>query len=116
MDRDTQMENRHLLRRTLMPLLIVALPISAMIAYILYYKQAQRRSALVSLSVTEPVSFGDANWPIFRGDTALTGRATGSLPESLALKWKFQTADAVRSAPIVVDDKVFASSMDKHLY
>ena len=111
-----QKKNSHLVRRTLVPLLIVALPIAAMVAYILYYKQATRPANPVAQSLSEPVSFGNDNWPIFRGDAALTGRAVGNLPDALEIAWKFQTEDAVRSAPIIANDNVFISSMDKHLY
>ena len=94
-----QKKNSHLLRRTLVPLLIVALPISAMIAYILYYKHARRLDALAPQSVSESVTFGEDSWPIFRGDAALTGRAAGNLPDKLALAWKFQTADTQAVLP-----------------
>lgn len=109
-------KNNPLLRRTLIPLLIIALPIGAMIAYILYYKHAQRTADPAPLSTTEPLFFGSNSWPIFRGDAALTGRGAGNLPDVLTLAWKFQTEDSVRSTPIVVEKKVFVSSMDKHLY
>jgi outer membrane protein assembly factor BamB len=111
-----QKKNNHLLRRTLMPLLIVALPIAAMVAYIFYYKLAHRPVSPALQSLSEPVSFGLDNWPVFRGNAALTGQADGTLPQKLSLKWTFQAKDAVRSAPIIAQDKVFVSSMDKHLY
>ncbi|MEN8128387.1 MAG: PQQ-binding-like beta-propeller repeat protein [Planctomycetota bacterium] len=107
--------NIHLVRRTLVPLLIVTLPISAMVAYILYYKKAYRPAAVESVS-QQAASFGGDSWTIFRGDAALTGRAAGNLPDKLTLAWKFQTAEAVRSTPIVANAKAFVSSMDKHLY
>ena len=109
-------QTNHLLRRTLVPLLIVALPIASMIAYILYHKQAQRLDALSVQTESKSASFGDDSWAVFRGNAALTGRARGHLPEKLMLAWTFQTSDAVRSAPIVAETKVFVSSMDKHLY
>ncbi|MHC4855745.1 MAG: outer membrane protein assembly factor BamB family protein [Planctomycetota bacterium] len=108
--------NIHLVRRVLVPLLIVTLPIAAAIAYLLYYKQAQRSAEPASQSLRAAVSFGNDNWPVFRGDPALTGRAAGNLPDKLTLAWQFQTADAVRSAPIIVNNTVFAASMDKHVY
>ena len=111
----TEKTNNHLLRRVLVPLLIVALPIASMVAYILYSKQA-RRPAVIPSPPQQAVSFGDDSWPIFRGDAALTGRAAGTLPDKLTLAWKFQTEDAVRSTPIVAEGKVFVSSMDEHLY
>lgn len=111
-----QTKNNHLLRRTLVPLLIVALPIAAMVAFILYYKQAHRPAAGALQSALEPATFGNADWTIFRGDSALTGRAAGNLPDTLILAWKFQTKDAVRSTPIVAKGTAYVSSMDNHLY
>jgi hypothetical protein len=42
--------NIHLVRRVLVPLLIVTLPIAAAIAYLLYYKQAQRSAEPASIA------------------------------------------------------------------
>jgi hypothetical protein len=109
-------QTNHLLRRTLVPLLIVALPIASMIAYILYHKHTQRLDALSVQTESKSASFGGDSWTFFRGNGALTGRAPGHLPEKLMLAWTFSTGDAVRSAPIVAAATVFVSSMDKHLY
>jgi hypothetical protein len=58
-------QTNHLLRRTLVPLLIVALPIASMIAYILYHKQAQRLVALSVQTESKSASFGDDSWTFF---------------------------------------------------
>jgi len=106
----------HLIRRTLVPLLIVALPIAAMVAYFLYSKQARRPVGPGTLPLSKAACFGDDSWPFFRGDAALTGQADGTLPDALRLEWTFQTGDAVRSTPIITDGRVFVSSMDTYLY
>jgi outer membrane protein assembly factor BamB len=111
-----RMKNNHMLRRVFVPLLIVALPIAAAVAYLLYYQQAHRTAEPAPQSLPETVSFGNDDWPVFRGDPALTGRAAGNLPDKLTLAWQFRTADAVQSAPIIVNNTVFVSSMDKHVY
>ncbi|MHC5082678.1 MAG: outer membrane protein assembly factor BamB family protein [Planctomycetota bacterium] len=106
--------NRHLLRRVLVPVLIVALPISAMIAFILHYKRM--KSQIVSTPPRQEVSFGNENWSYFRGDESLTGTATGQLPETLKLAWKFQTGDAIKSSAVIADGTVFITSMDGFIY
>ena len=113
-----QKKNTHLLRRTLVPFLMVALPIAAMIAFILYHKHAAKSNleSETATSAPAPASFGHDSWEIFRGNAELTGQAAGALPDKLSLSWKFETGDAVRSTPIIARNKVFVSSMDKHLY
>ena len=103
-----------LLRRTLVSLLIVVIPISAMIAWILYNKKTAMKSE--AIPVVQNTSFGGANWTIFRGDTQLTGVAEGNLPDKLKLVWKFETAGEIKSTPIIVSETVYVSSLDKHLY
>jgi outer membrane protein assembly factor BamB len=104
----------HLVRRTLVPLLIVALPIAAMVAFILYSKHPDRPAAVETPSA--PAVFGQDRWPIFRGDTALTGRAAGALPAALTLAWTFETEDAVKSTPVIADGLAYISSTDGRLY
>ena len=103
-----------LLRRTLVPLLIVVIPISAMIAWILYNKKAVIKSE--AIPAIENTSFGGENWTIFRGDTQLTGIAEGNLPDKLQLAWKFETGGEIKSTPIIVSGIAYVSSLDKHLY
>ena len=57
-----------------------------------------------------------ADWPLFRGDAAMTGTATAKLPDQLAERWAFPCKDAVEGAPAVVGGVVYVASMDKHLY
>ena len=56
------------------------------------------------------------DWPIYRGDSSLTGYTETELPDSLKLKWVFKTDDAIKSSPIIVDGKVFVGSADSYFY
>jgi len=56
------------------------------------------------------------SWSIFRGDPALTGRATGSLPAELELLWTFEAGGAVTSSPVVADGRVVFGSDDGNVY
>jgi len=56
------------------------------------------------------------DWPIFRGDQALSGAAAGSVSTNLVLKWFFRTGGAVRSSAVVGGGRVFVGSDDGNLY
>src|SRR5580765_8182705 len=57
-----------------------------------------------------------ADWPVFRGDPAMTGVGDAKLPDQLVIKWKFKTNNAIEGAPAVVGGVVYVASTDKHLY
>ena len=57
-----------------------------------------------------------ADWPIFRGDPALTGRAAGSLPASLKLIWTFDTGEEIKSSPVIAGKTVYIGSDNDTLY
>jgi outer membrane protein assembly factor BamB len=57
-----------------------------------------------------------ADWPVFRGDPAMTGIGDAKLPDQLAIKWKFKTNNAIEGAPAIVAGVVYVASADKHLY
>lgn len=100
--------------RALVPFFIIALPIAAMIAWILYHRQPavhpQRPAA------AQQVSFGDESWPVFRGNPQLTALAAGNLPDTLKLAWKFQAGSDLVATPVIADGTAYISSLDKHLY
>lgn len=56
------------------------------------------------------------SWPMFRGGPNLSGRAPGTLPDSLKVLWKFKTGGPVKSSPAIVDDLIFIGSSDKNVY
>ncbi|MAB80717.1 MAG: Pyrrolo-quinoline quinone [Planctomycetes bacterium] len=80
--------------------------------------------ALVSLVGTAPAADGHAPeegepqgpWPIFRGDSALTGRAAGSLALPLEVAWSFQAQGAITSSPTVSEGRLYFGSDDGKLY
>jgi outer membrane protein assembly factor BamB len=57
-----------------------------------------------------------ANWPMFRGNPALTGVASGILPDKLSLLWSFKTGGPVKSSAAIVGGRVFIGSGDNHVY
>lgn len=73
---------------------------------------------LIALALNAPAPPAKAaDWPVFRGDAAMTGVAVNSkLPAELAEKWKFKTGNMIEGAPIIVEGVVYVASADKHLY
>jgi len=71
-------------------------------------------AALVAILVG--VSTHAADWPVFRGDAALTGVGEGELALPLKLLWRFETGDDVRATPVIGDGVVYVGSTDKKLY
>ncbi|HRU16084.1 MAG TPA: PQQ-binding-like beta-propeller repeat protein [Anaerohalosphaeraceae bacterium] len=105
------------LQRTLLPILLLLLPLMAIIAVI----AAHRNAALLKKKQSAPIptahsNFGTAQWPIFRGNPQLNGLAEGNLPDQLTIAWKFKTGGPVKAAPIVAAGKVFAPSTDRNIY
>ncbi len=107
--------NGYPISRTVVPLLILAVPVAAMIAWVLYHQKAQL-NAPPPQAAAQAVSFGGENWTVFRGDAELTGQAAGDLPDKLKLAWKFQTEGEIVAAPVIAEGTAFVSSADKHLY
>jgi eukaryotic-like serine/threonine-protein kinase len=57
-----------------------------------------------------------ADWPMFRGGPALTGVASGNLPEKPDLLWSFKTEEPVKSSAAIAQGRVFVGSDDGNLY
>src|SRR5260221_10826107 len=57
-----------------------------------------------------------ADWPMFRGNPALTGVTPGKLERKLPLLWTFNTTKPVKSSPAIAGDHVFVGSDDGNLY
>jgi outer membrane protein assembly factor BamB len=68
------------------------------------------------LTLTLTLTLVAADWPVFRGDALMTGAGGAKLPDQLEVRWTFKTADAIESAPAVVDGVVYVCSLDRHLY
>src|SRR3989339_958852 len=51
-----------------------------------------------------------ADWPQFRGNNALTGISTDSLPEKPSLLWTYETKDNVQSQAVIAGNSVFVST------
>jgi len=65
------------------------------------------------LILSAPLS---ADWPLFRGDTLMSGVGQAKLPDQLDEKWTFKTGDSIEAAPIISKGVVYAGSFDKHFY
>lgn len=53
------------------------------------------------------------SWPIYRGNSTLTGVAAGSIPARPDLLWTYSTGDhAIASSPVVADGRVFVGADD----
>ncbi len=57
-----------------------------------------------------------SDWPVFRGNNALTGVSNSDLPDTPLLLWKFKTAAEVKSSPVITGMQVFAASADHKVY
>jgi outer membrane protein assembly factor BamB len=57
-----------------------------------------------------------ADWPLFRGDAAMTGVAAVKLPDQIVQRWQFKTGDQIEGAPAIVGGVVYVGSYDEHLY
>lgn len=57
-----------------------------------------------------------ADWPLFRGNPAMSGTAEIQLPDKLEERWTFKTGNAIEGAPAVVNGVVYIASADKHMY
>ena len=53
---------------------------------------------------------------MFRADSALTGRAAGTLPANPKPLWKFKTQKGITSTAAIVDGAVYVGSQDGNLY
>ncbi|HTI70067.1 MAG TPA: PQQ-binding-like beta-propeller repeat protein [Candidatus Limnocylindria bacterium] len=57
-----------------------------------------------------------SDWPMFRGNPALTGVSSTELPDKLALKWSFKTGGPVSSSAAIVGGKVFVASESSNIF
>jgi len=56
------------------------------------------------------------SWPIFRGDSALSGIAKDRVPDKLSLLWSFNTESYIISSPVIGFGSVYIGSTDGKLY
>ncbi len=56
------------------------------------------------------------SWPIFRGDSGLSGMAADELPEELSLLWSFKTESWIISSPVMGFGRVYIGSSDGKVY
>lgn len=61
---------------------------------------------LGSCAMSHPILAADSQWPIFRGNAALTGVSNAKLTLPLKLAWEFQAGDTIRGSAVVGDNRV----------
>jgi outer membrane protein assembly factor BamB len=57
-----------------------------------------------------------SDWPLFRGNRAQTGVAVGTLPDQLAVRWKYQASSSFEATVAIANGTVFAGCYDEFLY
>ena len=70
-------------------------------------------AAALTVAAEKPAA-GD--WPVFRGDAALTGVSSEALSAPLELRWTFKTGDEIKSSAVIAGNNVFVGSTDGKLY
>lgn len=76
-----------------------------------------RRAAWASLACALLFSAASAaDWPMFRGDVARTGRAAEQAAPPLSAAWTFDAGGGILSSPAVADGKVYFGSRDGGIY
>src|SRR2546425_7404746 len=73
-------------------------------------------SSFVGTLASEQDGRSSSDWTMFRGNPALTGVASGTLPDKPAQLWSFKTAGPVKSSAAIVEGRVFIGSDDAKLY
>jgi len=101
-------------------LLVVVVGVCIVIAVLIAgrFRRDDTEKPVESLEPIEPREMvQDHNdWPMFQGGQRLLGRASGELPDSMALVWKFKTGGQIKSSPAIDDGLVFVGSSDANVY
>jgi len=58
----------------------------------------------------------NSSWPMFRGSQELSGKASGTLADSMMPLWKFKTGGPIKSSPVIDAGLVFVGSADANIY
>lgn len=58
----------------------------------------------------------DSQWPIFRGNAALTGVSNTKLTLPLKLAWEFQAGDTIRGSAVIGDNRVVVGDSKGSIY
>ena len=62
------------------------------------------------------VSVEGVSWPVFRGDSNLSGVAASGLSDRLRLLWSYQTGSYIVSSPVLGFGNVYIGSTDGKVY
>ena len=67
-------------------------------------------------STASTLTYAEAEWPIFRGDAALSGIAQDQVPDKLKLLWSFNTEAWLISSPVMGRGRVYIGSTNGKVY
>ncbi len=65
---------------------------------------------------TEGQNVRKAYWPIFRGDSRLSGISNDTIPDEMRLLWTFKTESKIISSPIIGLGRTYIGSTDGKIY
>ncbi len=88
------------------------------IVFLVALCSCQLLSLLTLLAHVSPAAFG-YDWPLARGDSAGTGVASGTIPQSPRVLWEFKTESdqaGFEGTPIIAEGKVFAADFEGNVY
>jgi len=81
-----------------------------LIVFVSFPSCAKKENGKKSVDVME------VSWPIFRGDSALSGIADSDPPEDLSLLWSFTTESWIIGSPVLGFGHVYIGSTDGKVY
>ncbi len=68
-------------------------------------------------SAAAALAADESSWPLFRGDSACTGVARTTLPETLQLQWTFRVPNgAFEGTATIAENRVFVADLDGKLH
>jgi eukaryotic-like serine/threonine-protein kinase len=79
-------------------------------------KPASAVPAKPTAAKAAPAAASSGDWTMFRGDAALTGRASSDLPRELKPLWTFQAEKGFAAAAAIAGNTVYVTNLDGHLY
>ncbi len=96
---------------------VIIVAVSVILAVMIIGRpESGQKEIITETERPEVVIGGRSSWPVFGGGQRLLGRASGALPDSLTLLWKFKTGGEIKSSPAIDDNVVFIGSSDANVY
>lgn len=75
-----------------------------------------RKYMIVLLIFNVLLGWAQSEWPMYRGNSALTGVSKAKLGADFSMQWQFETEDAVKASPLVAEGRILVGSTDMNMY